>query len=49
MISSIGGNIFFVSISWRRMLKEQISGLMLQHRRGLAGKPVAAGVCQFVL
>jgi hypothetical protein len=49
MVRSMGGNILFISISWRRVAKQQISGLMLQHMRGLAGKPIAAGVCQFVM
>jgi len=49
MIPSMGGNILFISISWRRMVKQKIWELMLQHMRGLAGKPIAAGMCQFVL
>jgi hypothetical protein len=49
MIPSMGENILFISILWRKMMKQQISGLMLQHMRGLAGKSIAAGVCQFLL
>jgi hypothetical protein len=49
MIHSMGENSLFIRISWRKVVKRQTSGLMLQHMDGLAGKPIAAGVCQFVL